>query len=91
MPSLRNWMDVRSAAIYDLLTRKNGGRQGQHAENFVWDNTTTRDYMHAHTISVFLPQPAILANPAQGLAHHMVDALVTPRLHLIVQTGLGHL
>eukprot|EP00959_Pyramimonas_sp_CCMP1952_P038325 801717-Pyramimonas_sp.AAC.1 len=86
LQSPRNWMDVSTRARYYLLTKKNGGRQGQHAENFVWDNPTTRDHMHVHTISVFPLRPAILANPAQGLARHMVDALVIPRRHLTVQT-----
>eukprot|EP00959_Pyramimonas_sp_CCMP1952_P072106 1506141-Pyramimonas_sp.AAC.1 len=84
--SLRNWMDVSTRARYYLLTKKNGGIQGQHAENFVCDNPTTTDYMHVHTILVFLLRPAILSNPAPGLAHHTVDALVILRRQLTIQT-----
>eukprot|EP00959_Pyramimonas_sp_CCMP1952_P190275 3980146-Pyramimonas_sp.AAC.1 len=78
-PSLRNWMDVSNRARYYLLTRRNGGRQGQHAENFVADNITTRDYMHVDTRSVPLLRLPIREHPVRGPDRHAVDALVIPR------------
>eukprot|EP00959_Pyramimonas_sp_CCMP1952_P270423 5653079-Pyramimonas_sp.AAC.1 len=56
----------------------------------VWDIPTMRDYMHVHTILVFLLRLAILASPERGHAHYMLDTLAIPHRHLTVQRGLGH-